>query len=128
MDAQERYVELADDLAHQRGGVTLGKLFRMSCIKADGRAVAGFWRDSMVFKLADAAVRGRALGLPGAALFEPMEGRPVHARVIVPTTQADAWAWLADAALPQARWLNHPPRSSSRKTTAFSPVASTTSK
>ena len=50
MDAQARYDELADDLAAQNDDVTLGKMFGMPCVKRGGKAVAGYWQESLVFK------------------------------------------------------------------------------
>ncbi len=99
MDAQARYDELADDLAAQNDDVTLGKMFGMPCIKHGGKAIAGFWQESIVFKLPAAAVRERALALQGAALFDPMGGRPMKEWVVVPASHADEWPGLAESAL-----------------------------
>lgn len=99
MDAQARYDDLADDLAAQNDDVTLGKMFGMPCVKRGGKAVAGFWQDSVVFKLPDAGARERALALGGAALFDPMGGRPMKEWVVVPAAHADEWPSLAEAAL-----------------------------
>ena len=99
MDAQARYDELADDLAAQNDDVTLGKMFGMPCIKRGGKAVAGFWQESVVFKLPDAVARERALALDGAQLFDPMGGRPMKEWVVVPASHADEWPGLASEAL-----------------------------
>jgi len=99
MDAQARYDELADDLAAQNDDVTLGKMFGMPCVKRGGKAIAGFWQESVVFKLPDAAARERALALDGAELFDPMGGRPMKEWVVVPASHADEWPGLADEAL-----------------------------
>ncbi len=99
MDAQARYDELADDLAARNDDVTLGKMFGMPCVKRGGKAVAGFWQKSIVFKLPDAAARERALALEGAALFDPMGGRPMKEWVVVPASHADEWPGLAESAL-----------------------------
>ena len=99
MDAQARYEELADDLAAQNDDVTLGKMFGMPCVKRGGKAIAGFWQESVVFKLPDVDARARALALEGAALFDPMGGRPMKEWVVVPATHADEWPGLAEAAL-----------------------------
>ena len=99
MDAQARYDELADDLAAQNDDVTLGKMFGMPCVKRGGKAIAGFWQESVVFKLPDAVARERALALEGSELFDPMGGRPMKEWVVVPASHADEWPGLADEAL-----------------------------
>jgi hypothetical protein len=99
MDAQGRYDELADDLAAQNDDVTLGKMFGMPCVKRGGKAIAGFWQESVVFKLPDAAAREGALALDGAQLFDPMGGRPMKEWVVVPAAHADEWLGLASEAL-----------------------------
>ena len=99
MDAQARYDELADDLVAQNDDVTLGKMFGMPCIKRGGKAVAGFWQESVVFKLPDAAALERALALDGTQLFDPMGGRPMKEWVVVPVSHADEWPGLASDAL-----------------------------
>ena len=99
MDAQGRYDGLADDLAAQNDDVTLGKMFGMPCVKSGGKAIAGFWQESVVFKLPGAAARERALAFEGAALFDPMGGRPMKEWVVVPAAHADQWPGLAEDAL-----------------------------
>lgn len=99
MDAQARYDELADDLAARNDDVTLGKMFGMPCVKRGGKAVAGFWKESIVFKLPGEAARERALALDGAELFDPMGGRPMKEWVVVPAAHADEWPGLASEAL-----------------------------
>ena len=99
MDVQDRYDELADDLAARNDDVTLGKMFGMPCVKRGGKAIAGFWQESVVFKLPDAVARERALALEGSELFDPMGGRPMKEWVVVPATHADEWPGLAGEAL-----------------------------
>ena len=99
MNAQGRYDELADDLAAQNDDVTLGKMFGMPCAKSGGKAIAGFWQESVVFKLPGAAARERALAFEGSALFDPMGGRPMKEWVVVPAAHADEWPELASEAL-----------------------------
>src|SRR4051812_29203268 len=99
MDAEERYAELADDLAARDPAIALGKMFGMPCVKRNGKAVAGFHKGEMVFKLPDEAAREEALALDGAHLFDPMGGRPMREWVQVPAAQADAWPGLARRAL-----------------------------
>jgi hypothetical protein len=99
MDAQIRYDELADDLAARNAEVELGKMFGMPCVKANGKAACGFWQDSLVVKLTDQGEREQALALDGAALFDPMGGRPMKEWVVVPAAHADRWPSLAETAL-----------------------------
>src|SRR5438270_5665912 len=99
MTPEERFNELADDLAAQNDDVELGKMFGMPTIKRGGKAAAGFWHDSMVFKLTDAAARDQALALEGAEQFDPMGGRPMREWVVVPAAQAERWADLAQRSL-----------------------------
>ena len=99
MDAQERYDELAGDLAARHGEVELGKMFGMPCVKANGKAVAGLYQGEMVFKLPDPAAREEALALEGAHLFDPMGGRPMKEWVQVPAAHAARWSDLAERAL-----------------------------
>lgn len=99
MTPEERFEEIADDLVAQNDDVELGKMFGMPTIKRGGKAAAGFWRGSMVFKLTDPAVREQALALEGAEQFDPMGGRPMKEWVVVPAARADDWAHLARASL-----------------------------
>jgi hypothetical protein len=99
VDASQRYDELADDLAGRHGEVELGKMFGMPCVKRSGKAVAGYYKGEMVFKLPDADARERALALDGAHLFDPMGGRPMKEWVQVPAAHAEQWAELAELAL-----------------------------
>src|SRR6266516_2210726 len=99
MDAEHRYDELADDLDARHTEVELGKMFGMPCVKASGKAVAGYFKGDMVFKLRDAEARERALELDGARLFDPMGGRPMKEWVQVPAAHVDRWPELAELTL-----------------------------
>jgi hypothetical protein len=101
MAAEDRFAELADDLVARNPDVELIKMMGMPAIKAGGKLVGGFVpsADAMVFKLPDAEAREHALSLEGAALFDPMGGRPMREWVQVPAAHADAWASLAVQAL-----------------------------
>lgn len=99
MDTEERYDELADDLAARHAAVELGTMFGMPCVKASGKAVAGYFKGDMVFKLQDAEARERALELDGAHLFDPMGGRPMKEWVQVPAAHVERWTELAELAL-----------------------------
>ena len=99
MDAQQRYDELADDLAARHAEVELGKMFGMPCVKRGGKAIAGLYQGEMVFKLPEPAARELALELEGAKLFDPMGGRPMKEWVQVPAAHAERWSELAELAL-----------------------------
>jgi len=99
VDAEQRYDELADDLAARHAEVELGKMFGMPCVKASGKAVAGYFKGDMVFKLRDVEARERALELDGAHLFDPMGGRPMKEWVQVPAAHVERWAELAELTL-----------------------------
>jgi hypothetical protein len=143
-DPQARYEEIASDLASRHDDVALGSMMGMPCVKRAGKLKAGYWpaSGSMTFKLVDPAEREAALALTGAGIFDPSGRRPMRQWITVPAAHADERPRLAELALAYRderqgsvgtssyapRWLNHPPRSWSRKTTAFCPPSSTTSK
>ena len=94
--AWERYDQIASELAAQEA--QRGAMFGMPCLKANGKAFAGYFRNDMVFKLSGTA-HARALALPGAHLFDPSEqDRPMKAWVQVPASSANEWEDLAQAA------------------------------
>lgn len=99
MEAEDRFNEIADDLAAQNDDVELGKMFGMPTIKRGGKATSGFWKESMVFKLTDETKREEALALEGAERFDPMGGRPMREWVVVPVAHAKQWPRLARQAL-----------------------------
>jgi hypothetical protein len=102
VEPRQRYDDLADFLAFRHDFVELRQMMGMPCIKARGKIAAGFWRaeDAMVFKLADADERERALALDGAHLFDPSgKGQPFREWVVVPAAHADEWEALADHAV-----------------------------
>ncbi|HEV7127926.1 MAG TPA: hypothetical protein VGN32_10850 [Ktedonobacterales bacterium] len=80
---------------------TTGAMFGMPCLKAGGKAFAGFFQGAMVFKLTGAE-HATALALAGAHLFDPMGGRPMKQWVEVPHAHAARWADLARAAMRSA--------------------------
>lgn len=102
MDAEVRFDDIAADLQARDGDVVLTQMMGMPSLKRNGKLFAGFARDedAMVFKLTDAAARERALALDGAHLFDPSGRRPMKEWVVVPLAHAQAWAQLAEAALP----------------------------
>src|SRR5689334_6443362 len=80
--------------------VKSGKMFGMPCLKHDasGKAFAGFYEGTMVFKLTGVPHR-EALQLSGTHLFDPMGGRPMKEWVQVPAEHASRWVELAREAL-----------------------------
>lgn len=99
--ARDAYDTIADRLAADRAA--RGQMMGMPTLYIGGKAFAGLFGDAMVFKL-DGDAHTDALGLPGAALFDPSgRGRPMKAWVQVPLQAASSWPQLADAALLTAR-------------------------
>ena len=97
-DARSQYDALVDEVTATSPAKS-SKMFGMPCLKNDsGKAFAGFYQDAMVFKLGGAA-HARALALPGARLFDPMQGRPMKAWVEVPAVHAALWLEFARQAL-----------------------------
>jgi hypothetical protein len=78
-------------------------MFGMPTLKANGKAFAGLYEESMVFKL-DGDAHRRALALAGAHIFDPSGmGRPMKAWVVVPGEHEEAWAGFAREALASLR-------------------------
>ena len=98
MDGEARFEELCEE---RNGDLVRTKMMGMPSLKLNGKLVAGFTaaEDAMVFKLPGADDRSRALALPGAHLFEPMEGRAMKEWVVVPNEQAQHWPALAQTAI-----------------------------
>ena len=100
MDASARFEEIVDDVLARHGDVERTQMMGMPSLKRNGKLVAGLWKETMAFKLADAAEREQALALEGAALFDPGErGRPFKEWVAVPSAHADRWLELTEKAL-----------------------------
>jgi hypothetical protein len=102
MDAQATYGQIVDDLAARHDDVKHGKMFGMPAVMAAGKAIAGLFKDQMIFKLPEADARAQALALEGAHLFEPMEGRQMKEWVAVPVAQAAEWTPLLETALKES--------------------------
>ncbi len=82
-------------------GVTPGMMFGARSLMLNRKAVACLTGDAMVFRLGrNSPGHARALGLPGAELFDPSGmGRPFKDWVRVPAGSAESWPALAEAAL-----------------------------
>ena len=101
MDGEARFEELCADLLARNGDLVRTKMMGMPSLKLNGKLVAGFaaTEGAMIFKLPNADDRSRALTLPGAHLFEPMEGRAIKEWVVVPNEQAQHWPEFAQTAI-----------------------------
>jgi len=97
--AHPEYNRVVAEITSTSPSIT-GKLFGMPCLKNDiGKAFAGYYQGSMVFKLAGAD-HARAIALPGAHLFDPSgRGRPMKEWVVVPPDHAALWLRMARQAL-----------------------------
>ena len=91
--------EIVDDLVQRHPHVARRKMWGMPSFTANGKAAGGLWSDDMVFKLTGAEARERALALPGAHRFAPIEGREMKEWVVVPQAQSEHWPELAETAV-----------------------------
>ncbi len=97
--AQERYDEIAERLAAERG-VTPAQAFGMPALKAGGKMFAGLAGEEMTFKLgAGTPAHAEALALEGAHLFDPSgRDRPFKDWVQVPAAHGARWQEFAERA------------------------------
>ncbi len=90
------YDDIAEELAGK--GVVSSQMFGMPSLKAGGKAFAGLYGDSMVFKLPPKP-HAEALKLRGAELFDPSEmGRPMKEWVVLSLAHAKRWLGFAEHA------------------------------
>jgi hypothetical protein len=95
--AEKKFNEIGAALA-ESDGTAISAMFGMPALKIGGKAFAGYWQDSMVFKLTGEP-HTRALTQPDAKLFEPMKGRPMKEWVELPIASAKQWPIFAREAL-----------------------------
>ena len=96
-DPRTNYDTVAAELT-ATSPTTQGKMFGMPCLKHNGKAFAGYYEGTMVFKLT-APHHAEALALSGAQLFDPSgRDRPMKEWVVVPVEHASRWLELAQAA------------------------------
>jgi len=97
--AAELFGRLAADLAG--AGAHAGAMFGKQALLVDGKAFACLKGDDLAFRLgAGSTAHQTALGLPGAALFDPSgKGRPFKDWVAVPLAESARWPALAEDAL-----------------------------
>lgn len=97
-DSRVQYDAIVAELTATSSTIA-GKMFGMSCLKANGKAFAGFYEGAMVFKLAEPS-HGEALALSDSRLFDPSgRGRPMKEWVEVSSEHAPLWIAFAQAAL-----------------------------
>lgn len=98
MSADAAFSKLTEDLADE--GFVAGKMFGLSCLKFDGKAIVCLQQDGAAFKLGrDSAAHARAMELDGAEIFDPTgKGRQMKDWVWVPADHAPTWADHARAA------------------------------
>ncbi len=91
LDAQAEYAAIVSEMM-ATSPTSSGKMFGMPCLKnSNGKAYAGFFEDSMVFKLSGAS-HAEALALTGSRLFDPSgRGRPRKEWVVVPVEHSSRW-------------------------------------
>ncbi len=100
-DAETRYHTIAEALPEAKPG----KMFGAQCLKAlNGKALAFFYRDEMVFKLTSDP-KQEALALDGAHYFNPMGDRLMNGWVQVSFHYADRWPEFAAQALEYVKTL-----------------------
>lgn len=79
-------------------GAVKSQMFGRACFKIGGKAFMCFLEDAVICKLAD-DVRGEALRLGGAQLFDPSgRGRPWKQWVQIPFGHSSKWEKYANAA------------------------------
>lgn len=88
---------LLEELVPDEPAVQLRPMFGTPAYFAGGNMFAGVHQESMIVRLDDDA-RRELLQVPGAHVFEPMEGRPMREYVVLPdVVLADhrlARAWI----------------------------------
>ncbi len=94
LDARTEYDAVVSEMT-ATSPTSSGKMFGMPCLKnSNGKAYAGFFEGSMVFKLGGAS-HAEALALSGTTLFDPAGGRPMKGWVVVPVEHVSRWLEFA---------------------------------
>jgi hypothetical protein len=95
------YQKLVDRFTNE--GAESSKMFGMPCLKIGGKAFAGTYDRSLVFKLAGVA-HAEALALPNAHLFDPSgSGRAMKEWVVTPGITPQKAMKLGEAAMDYAQ-------------------------
>lgn len=83
----------------ENDGVSVSQMFGKPCLKINGKAFIAQHLEAVIFKLSGAD-HARALGIPGAALWDPSgKGRPMKEWVALPTIASQHFESFASAAL-----------------------------
>lgn len=101
MLAEEKFLEVSVALNE----VQLDKMFGAQCLKTvKGKAVAIFWKDSMLFKLNEESL-AEALDLPNASQATHLYAveRPMTGWVNIPLTSSIHWHTLAVKAIENSK-------------------------
>ncbi|MEP7285597.1 MAG: hypothetical protein ABI947_07505 [Chloroflexota bacterium] len=103
---------LYEEITHELEAVhqaMAGKLFGLDCIKINGKTFAGFYQDSMTFKLTGTQ-HSAALKLEGSKLFDPSGmQRPMKEWVQVIFAHAKEWHHFAESALEYVKATTNKP-------------------
>jgi len=99
VDAAAAFERLADDMG--AAGVTAAPMFGKPSLKHGSKAFACLFGEAVAFRLlAGSAEHTAALGLAGAALFDPSgRDRPMKDWVCVPVAHARRWQDFATTAM-----------------------------
>jgi hypothetical protein len=99
--AEELFHQIATELHDAKESKMFGALY----IKApNGKASAMFYKEDMVFKLADEQLN-EILSLDDAKLFDSMGSRPMGGWVQLPFSYASKWPGIAKTSFEQVRML-----------------------
>ena len=105
-------LELFEKICEELPDAKPGKMFGAACIKApNGKAVALFYKEQMVFKL-NGTAETEALSLDGSEVFDPMGSRPMGGWIQVPFDYADRWHSFAIEAM---KYVSQLPPNEKRK-------------
>ena len=95
-------------------GAEASKMFGMPCLKIGGKAFAGTYDKSLVFKLSGEA-HAEAMALPKAHLFDPSgAGRPMKEWVVTPEISPQKAKKFGEAAMAYAQSVG-PAKTKSRR-------------
>jgi TfoX/Sxy family transcriptional regulator of competence genes len=81
--APESLIRRFDEVLPDNPAVERRSMFGYPCAFINGNMFCGLYQESFIVRLADDE-RAKFLTRPGAAVFEPMPGRPMKQYVVVP--------------------------------------------
>jgi len=95
-EAEKLYHNIAENLT----GAQKSKMFGALCLKApNGKALAMFWKDCMIFKLEKPDEEEVLKSLKGSHIFNPMGNRPMGGWVQVPYEHSKQWKSLVEKSM-----------------------------